>query len=118
VKKLSTEQLQAAAEILRRTQARLARTGSLALEPAIYASAQGLRRGMGQYVWAWLSGLLAPHKSLAAWMDAHQPGWRDGKTPAAAVYARAERGWFDWLIAEIEAEIADPHARARREGRG
>jgi hypothetical protein len=52
------------------------------------------------------------------WMDTHQPGWRDGKTPAAVVYARTETGWFDWLITELENEINDPHARAKREGRG
>ncbi|MNU10196.1 hypothetical protein D3C72_2572110 [compost metagenome] len=51
-------------------------------------------------------------------MDTHQPGWREGKTPAAVVYARTENGWFEWLIAELETEISDPHARARREGRG
>ena len=118
MKKLSTEQLQAAAETLRRVQARLARAGNLPLEPTIYACAKGFRRNVPDYVWSWLSGLLAPHKSLSAWMDAHQPGWRDGKTPAAAVYARSENGWFEWLIAELEAEIKDPHARARREGQG
>ncbi|EEI86864.1 hypothetical protein HMPREF0072_0572, partial [Anaerococcus lactolyticus ATCC 51172] len=53
-----------------------------------------------------------------AWMDAHQPGWREGKIPAAAVYARTENGWFEWLIAELEAEIKDPHARARRQAQG
>ena len=47
-------------------------------------------------------------------MDAHQPDWRAGKTPAAVVYARSENGWFSWLIAELEAEINDPQARARR----
>ena len=81
MKKLSTEQLQAAAETLRRVQARLARSGSLPLEPTIYASAKGFRRNVPDYVWAWLSGLLAPHKSLSAWMDAHRPGWREGKIP-------------------------------------
>ncbi len=116
MKKLSTEQLQAAAETLRRVQARLARSGSLLLEPTIYASAKGFRRTVPDYVWSWLSGLLAPHKSLSAWMDAHQPGWRDGKTPAAAVYARTENGWFAWLIAQLEDEIRDPHARAKRDG--
>ncbi|WAI85873.1 MULTISPECIES: hypothetical protein [Achromobacter] len=116
MKKLSTEQLQAAAETLRRVQAKLARSGSLPLEPTLYASAKGFRRNVPDYLWAWLSGLLAPHKSLASWMDTHQPGWRDGKTPAAVVYARTEKGWFDWLIAELEAEINDPHARAKREG--
>ncbi len=118
MKKLSTEQLQAAVETLRRTQAKLARAGNLPLEPTIYASAKGFRRNVPDYVWLWLSGLLAPHKSLSAWMDAHQTGWREGKTPAAAVYARTEHGWFQWLIAELEAEINDPHARAKREGRG
>ena len=41
-------------------------------------------------------------------MDAHQPDWRAGKTPAAVVYARSENGWFSWLIAELETEINDP----------
>jgi len=117
VKKLSTEQLQAAAETLRRTQAKLARAGNLPLEPTLYASAKGFRRNVPEYVWSWLSGLLAPHKSLSSWMDTHQPGWREGKTPAAVVYARTENGWFEWLIAELEAEINDPHARAKRDGR-
>ena len=40
VKKLSTEQLQATAEILRRVQERLARSGSLPLEPTLYACAR------------------------------------------------------------------------------
>ena len=114
MKKLSTEQLQATAEILRRVQERLARSGSLPLEPTLYACAKGYRRSVADYAWSWLSGLLAPHKSLSAWMDAHQPDWRAGKTPAAVVYARSENGWFSWLIAELEAEINDPQARARR----
>ena len=79
---------------------------------------QGYRRSVADYAWSWLSGLLAPHKSLSAWMDAHQPDWRAGKTPAAVVYARSENGWFSWLIAELEAEINDPQARARRDARG
>ena len=116
--KLSTEQLQATAEILRRVQERLARSGSLPLEPTLYACAKGYRRSVADYAWSWLSGLLAPHKSLSAWMDAHQPDWRAGKTPAAVVYARSENGWFSWLIAELEAEINDPQARARRDARG
>jgi hypothetical protein len=73
---------------------------------------------VADYAWSWLSGLLAPHKSLSAWMDAHQPDWRAGKTPAAVVYARSENGWFSWLIAELETEINDPQARARRDARG
>ena len=116
--KLSTEQLQATAEILRRVQERLARSGSLPLEPTLYACAKGYRRSVADYAWSWLSGLLAPHKSLSAWMDAHQPDWRAGKTPAAVVYARSENGWFSWLIAELETEINDPQARARRDARG
>ena len=100
--------MQATAEILRRVQERLARSGSLPLEPTLYACAKGYRRSVADYAWSWLSGLLAPHKSLSAWMDAHQPDWRAGKTPAAVVYARSENGWFSWLIAELEAEINDP----------
>lgn len=46
MKKLSTEQLQAAVETLRRTQAKLARAGNLPLEPTIYASAKGFRRNV------------------------------------------------------------------------
>ena len=52
MKKLSTEQLQAAAETLRRVQAKLARSGNLPLEPTIYASAKGFRRNVPEYVWS------------------------------------------------------------------
>ncbi|MFJ1298432.1 hypothetical protein ACILG0_00625 [Pseudomonadota bacterium AL_CKDN230030165-1A_HGKHYDSX7] len=114
MKKLSTEDLQAAVEILRRVQQRLARAGELPLEPTLYQCAKGHKRSIAKYLWTWLSGLLAPQKSLALWLDVHQNGWRQGKTPAAAVYARAEHQWFEWLIAELQREIDDPHERARR----
>lgn len=117
MKKLSTEELRAVAETLRRVQDKLARTRNLPLESAIRASAHGFRRSIPKYVWSWLGELLAPHKSLSAWMDANMPDWRSSKTPAAVVYARAEHQWFEWLIAEIEAEISDPAARAQRRSR-
>lgn len=84
MKKLSTEQLQAAAETLRRVQAKLARSGNLPLEPTVYASAKGFRRNVPEYVWTWLSGLLAPHR---AWL----PGWT--RIKQAGAMARHPLPW-------------------------
>ena len=110
--------MQATAEILRRVQERLARSGSLPLEPTPLRLREGIPPQRGGLRLVLAVHLLAPHKSLSAWMDAHQPDWRAGKTPAAVVYARSENGWFSWLIAELGPRSTIPSARARRDARG
>lgn len=92
-------------ELLGEIQEKLARGGGQSLQQTVSACGKGFKRRTVNYVWAWLDGLLDGHASLSGWLDVHRSGWREGKTPAIAVYAKAEHGWFNWLIAQLEDEL-------------
>ena len=105
MRNLSTQELQAMIELFRRIQGKLARGGGQSLQQTVVACRKGFKRSTVNYVWTWLNRLLDGHASLSGWLDAYRPGWREGKTPAMAVYARAEHDWFNWLIAQLEDEL-------------
>lgn len=105
MRNLSEQELRAMIELLYKIQEKLARGGGLSLQQTVIACQKGFKRSTVNYVWMWMSGLLDGHASLSSWLDAYRPGWREGKTPAMAVYARAEHGWFNWLVAQLEDEL-------------
>ena len=82
--KLSTEQLQATAEILRRVQERLARSGSLPLEPTLYACARDTAAA-----WRTTPGPGCPACSRRT--RACRPGWT--RTSRTGAPARRQRRW-------------------------